>query len=73
MQKATLSVLLVLAVLVPNLVPAAEEAQGKEPKMVVPEIIHNFGVVYEVGKLSHTFIVRNEGTGDLVIESVKPG
>jgi len=73
MKRLVLGGILLLA-----LAPAAwSQGQGKaaeaKPKMVVPEIVYDFGAVYEQEKLSHAFIIRNEGQADLKIESVKPG
>jgi len=62
-----------LALVLPFLAVAAGEGQEKQPKIVIDEMIYDFGAVYEQAKLSHAFIVRNEGKADLVIESVKPG
>jgi hypothetical protein len=49
-----------------NATPAA-------PKLVIAETDHNFGEVKAGEKLQHTFTFKNEGTADLVIQSVTPG
>ena len=45
----------------------------KQPKIVIEEMRHDFGQIYERKVYRHTFTVRNRGTADLVVEHVKPG
>lgn len=47
-------------------------AQEKMPKLVLETSKHDFGRVKEGAKISHTFTLKNEGTADLMIESVAP-
>lgn len=61
--------------------PSAEQAapteaptapvEGGKPKLVVPEPEFNFGKVDNSETVEHDFILRNEGTGVLKIESVR--
>jgi hypothetical protein len=63
--------LVVAAVLAGSLTAAfADELQ---PSIVIPKMRHDFGRVFERDKFEYDFIVKNRGTADLVIESVKPG
>ncbi len=45
----------------------------KQPKILVEEIRHDFGKIYERKVYRHAFKVKNAGTADLIIERVKPG
>ena len=47
-------------------------AQDKAPKLVLETFEHDFGRVKEANKVSHTFQLKNEGTADVLIESVAP-
>ena len=55
------------------LLTVAAIAQDKAPKLVLESTEHDFGKVKENAKVSHTFTLKNEGTADVVIESVAPG
>jgi hypothetical protein len=48
-------------------------AEENKPALVIEEIVHDFGMVFEAQNYKHTFIVTNEGKADLIIKSVKPG
>jgi hypothetical protein len=43
------------------------------PDMVLENNEYDAGEVYEGDTVSHAFIIKNRGKGDLVIQSVKPG
>ncbi len=47
--------------------PPAEEA----PKLVVPERVHDFGVITDDKKVRTEFVFRNEGKGTLVINNIR--
>lgn len=47
-------------------------AQDKAPKLALESFEHDFGRVKEGAKVSHTFRLKNEGTANVVIESVAP-
>jgi hypothetical protein len=50
------------------------KAQDGGPKMVITEPVFNAGNVYRTtDRLEHTFVVKNTGTANLEIYSVKPG
>ena len=48
-------------------------AQDLQPAIMMPSIRHDFGSVFEMDKYEYTFVVRNAGKADLLIEEVKPG
>ena len=46
-------------------------AQAQKAVITCEKTVHNFGEIKEAdGKVSHTFVVKNEGTGPLVISNV---
>lgn len=46
-------------------------AYGQKAVITCEKSVHNFGEISETdGKVSHTFVVKNEGTGPLVISNV---
>jgi hypothetical protein len=47
-------------------------AQAK-PSIVIEEMRHDLGEIFEQEVYKHKFAVKNEGELDLVIEKVKPG
>jgi len=60
-------------------VPPAEEVAAQptvhdhpSPKIVVDEPVHDFGETWMGPKLTHTFVIKNQGPVALLIESVKP-
>jgi len=50
-----------------------KEDEGLQPAIVIDELRHDMGEVYEQDKFKHVFKVRNTGEADLVIKNVKPG
>jgi hypothetical protein len=54
---------------------AAGAAQDKaaRPLAEFSELTFDFGEVFEQTEYAHTFVVRNTGKADLIIEDVKPG
>ena len=46
----------------------AESAAG--PKLVVAEPAHDFGTVFEDSKITHDFVIKNEGDQELIIEKI---
>ena len=48
----------------------APEDQG--PKIEMKEMRHDFGKVVEGTKVSHVFELKNTGSGQLIIQKVKP-
>ena len=47
-------------------------AQAK-PSIVIEEMRHDLGEIFEQEVYKHKFEIKNEGDVDLVIEKVKPG
>lgn len=47
-------------------------AQPK-PKIVVDSPFHNYGEVLRGEKVSHAFIIKNQGGATLIIKNAKPG
>jgi hypothetical protein len=47
-------------------------AQPK-PKIVVDSAFHNYGEVLRGEKVSHAFVIKNEGKAPLIIKNAKPG
>ncbi|MEP7272810.1 MAG: DUF1573 domain-containing protein [Acidobacteriota bacterium] len=68
--------LIALVIGVSGLLPVAALGQNAgakpTPKMTIQNPEHNFGKVKEGEQVSFTFIVRNEGSGELVIDNVSP-
>ncbi|HEU4364928.1 MAG TPA: DUF1573 domain-containing protein [Candidatus Krumholzibacteria bacterium] len=48
-------------------------AGGNKPSIEIPRMRQDFGEVFERAKYEYSFVVRNRGKADLVIEDVKPG
>lgn len=48
-------------------------AQTGVPKLQVDNLVHDFGDLKLNDKAEHTFVVKNEGTADLIILEAKPG
>jgi hypothetical protein len=76
MRRATIKLLavsLALAALVsaPLQVAAQEAAEGS-PKLVVPERILDFGTVAQGEEIQADFTLRNEGSAELQIKTVRP-
>lgn len=52
---------------------ALSQDDGPQPAIMIPKMRQDFGKVFEQEKYEYTFVVRNTGKADLVIEDVKPG
>ena len=66
--------LLAIALEALMIVPAAAFAQEPlQPKIYIQKMRHDFGKTYERETFEYTFIVKNRGQADLVIDNVKPG
>lgn len=50
-----------------------EDAAEPFPGILIDEPVFDFGSLYEGDPVVHTFVIRNKGDADLVIEKVKPG
>lgn len=64
----------VVAVAQTNVAPASEGviAPGT-PRVELPEVAFDFGLVSDGNDYIHVFKVRNVGTGDLTIKKIMPG
>jgi Protein of unknown function (DUF1573) len=51
----------------------AEASVGPAPMMVIDSMTHDFGEVKAGTPLRYAFKVKNQGTSDLLINSVSPG
>jgi hypothetical protein len=49
----------------------SESSSTPEPKIVIPEKEYDFGQVYRGTMIEHVFAIRNEGTGNLIIQDIK--
>jgi hypothetical protein len=73
-NKVLIALPLALAVVV-----MAQETQIKPPaaegppKLVIAATTHDFGEVSAGTVLKHSFTLKNQGKGDLLIKSVTPG
>jgi hypothetical protein len=70
--KHGIVVLLIGAVLLVS-IAAAFAQEPLQPKIYIQKMRHDFGKTYEQETFEHTFIVKNRGQADLVIDNVKPG
>ena len=53
-------------------VPVIQPASIREPKLVVPKTVIEFGKQAKEKSLSRSFVIKNEGTAELKIEAVEP-
>ena len=67
------AIIAVLAAFAVTAVPVMSEDDAAKPRIVIEEMRHDLGQVYEAEKYTHKFTVKNTGTADLLIENVKPG
>jgi len=51
----------------------AAAAGGPKPVIEIPKMTHDFGQLFEQDKYAYSFVVRNRGNADLVINDVRPG
>lgn len=71
---SSLALVCVVAVLAFSTVASAQETQGSpQPTVVIDEMRHDLGEVFEQDKYTHVFKVKNIGEANLEILSVKPG
>ena len=45
---------------------------SKAPKLIIETLEYDFGVIKESARVSHIFLVKNDGKADLLIEGVAP-
>ena len=70
--KHGIAVLLIGAVLLGSIAVAFAQ-ETIQPKIYIQKMRHDFGKTYERETFEYTFIVKNRGRADLVIDNVKPG
>ena len=46
---------------------------GNQPEIFIEKTEHDAGDIYESSEAEHSFIVKNKGKGDLLINKVQPG
>ena len=77
MKTRSLSIASTLALLMVVTAPAQEKpgngSSNGAPKLVMTTFNHDFGEIKAGTPLKHSFIVKNQGKGDLLITSVTPG
>jgi hypothetical protein len=66
-----LTLVCVMAVLLPAVTVSAQE--GAQPAILIEEMRHDMGEVFERDFYKFTFKFKNVGEADLQIKSVKPG
>jgi hypothetical protein len=64
--------MVVVAVVLSGAVTAAF-AEEPQPEIFIPVMKYDFGDLFEQESYEHTFVVKNRGKADLVIDHVKPG
>jgi hypothetical protein len=52
---------------------AKKAGSGTRPVMEVPRVNYDFGETFHLESYGYSFVVRNRGNADLIIEDVKPG
>lgn len=66
-----LTFICVLAVLLPAAFSSAQDEA--QPSILIEEMRHDMGEVFEQDSYKYAFKVKNVGGGELQIKSVKPG
>jgi hypothetical protein len=54
-------------------IAAAFAQEPLQPKIFIQKMRHDYGKTYPLETYEHTFVVRNKGRADLIIDNVKPG
>lgn len=49
------------------------QAQAEGPKLLIPELVFDYGYTPPQSVLSHYYLIKNVGTDTLKIEQVRPG
>ena len=53
-------------------VTGASSEDAAAPKAVFPDLIHDFGEVFEGVEVKYDFVVENRGDAPLVIKNIRP-
>jgi hypothetical protein len=69
--KRGIASLLAAVILLSSLVAAV--AEEPQPEIFIPVMKHDFGDHFEQKTYEYTFVVKNRGKADLIIDNVKPG
>lgn len=77
-RRTLVLIALALTLVVPGVLSAKTgvgkpDKSGPQPMIEIPKMRVDFGSVFQRDKYEATFVVRNHGKADLVIEDVKPG
>lgn len=51
---------------------AALSEGAPAPKLQMTSVLHNYGDVMKGERILHAFVIRNQGTADLIIEQANP-
>ncbi len=52
---------------------AAEQTEENQPAIYIKTLNQDLGTIFENDSYEFSFLVKNTGKADLIIESVKPG
>jgi hypothetical protein len=72
-KHLTLSIVLGLALAAAAMSQEKPVDPAAKPKLVIASFTHDFGEVKPGTVLDHSFVVKNQGKGDLMIDKVTPG
>ena len=72
-MRSGLVILCVILSMMFTLCGTAEALAQSKPKIVVDSAFHDYGEVLRGKTVSHAFVIKNQGTADLVIRDAKPG
>ncbi len=71
-RRTRTAILAAAALLAAGAAFAQEPAAAPQPKIVVPQPIHDFGTMPRGEKLQHDFEIRNQGAAPLELREVRP-
>jgi hypothetical protein len=69
--KRGIASLVAAVILLSSLVAAV--AEEPQPEIFIPVMKFDFGDLFEQKTFEYTFVVKNRGKADLLIDNVKPG
>ena len=69
--KRGITALVAAVMLLSSLVAAV--AEEPQPEIFIPVMKYDFGDLFEKKAYEYTFVVKNQGKADLLIDNVKPG
>ena len=68
-----LTLICVMALLLPAALTSAQDEAQPQPSILIEEMRHDMGEVFETDFYKYSFKVKNVGEADLHINGVKPG